>query len=239
MQKGIARWKWQLGLVAVLIISVGIFLLKPAKPEPPLTLEQAKNLSFRVSIKGVPFDVPVNYHYTQYSYFKIWPRPPQNQIDKVERKEIDYIKVAALLPDMLPYTEENAAEFETSGWGKKVTILFGQEKNLDLTYISKLEKFENSKLPGMLQYENGIGRNDTFISQDYLISVRCDSEPSKKGRYPSCEVLRPYHYKQANGATAFPVLHLRYHFSRDYLQQWREIDEKVIALFDRFAGYAQ
>lgn len=231
--------KWKFGLVFALIIAAGSFILISSKPQAPLSLQEAMTLRFRASVKGAAFDMPVNYHYVQYSYFKEWPRPTQGELDKVERRDVDVIKVTALLPDMSPYTLESAAEFETPGWGKTVSIYFSQEKNLNLAgYISKLVKMENSTLPGVLQYESW-SRDDLFFSSDQLIKIRCDNEPSKKGRYPYCEVLRPYHYKKKNNGTALPVFHLRYTFSRDYRQQWREIDEKVVALFDRFAEYSQ
>jgi len=222
-------------------IAAGFFLFGESKPQPPLTLEQVKSLNFRVSVKGAPFNTPVNYHYTDYSYFKKWPRPTQGEIDKVERRAVDYIKVTALLPDMAPYTVENAAEYEKPGWGKKIKMMLGQEKNLDLSYISKLEKIENPSLPGMLQYESGLRGSDTYISKDYLIKIRCNNEPKKINTHPYCEVLRPYHYKPKpiNSDVGIPVFHIRYTFSRDYLQQWRVIDEQVQALFDRFAASAQ
>lgn len=232
--------KWKRGLIAILIISIGAAMLIPAKSQPPLTLEQAMNLRFRVSVKGAPFDIPVNYHYNEYSYFKKWPQPTQGEIDKVERKQVDNIKVTGLLPDMAPYTAVNAAEFEKPGWGKKVSILFGQEKNLNLeASISKLEKMDNSKLPGMMQYRGFVSWEDRYVSPDHLVVIDCPNEPPKEDWYPSCEVLRPYRYKPKIGDTNFPVFHLRYHFSRDYLQQWHEIDEQVQALFDRFAEEAQ
>jgi hypothetical protein len=232
--------KWKRGLIAVLIISIGATMLIPAKPQPPLTLEQAMKLNFRVSVKGAPFDIPVNYHYNEYSYFKKWPRPPQGQIDGTERREVDYIKATALLPDMAPYTAENAAEFEKPGGGKTVRILFGEEKNLDLLNASRnREKIENSKLPGMLQYEALSREQDQFYSPDYSISISCDNKPAKADWFPSCTVLSPYRYKQKIGNTVPTKFYFHYHFSSDYLQQWREIDEKVQALFDRFAEHAQ
>lgn len=232
--------KWKRGLVTVLIISIGATMLIPAKSQPPLTLEQAMNLRFRGSVKGAPFDIPVNYHYNEYSYFKKWPRPPQGQIDGTERREVDYIKVTALLPDMAPYTAENAAEFEKPGGGKTVRILFGEEKNLDLLNASRnREKIENSKLPGMLQYEALSRDQDQFYSPDYLISISCDNTPATADWFPSCTVLSPYRYKQKIGDTALTKFYFHYHFSSDYLQQWREIDEQVQALFDRFAADAQ
>jgi len=231
--------KWKFGLVFALIIAAGSFVLITSKPQVPLTLEEAMKLRFRASVQGAAFDIPVNYHHTQYSYFKEWPRPTQGELDKEERRKVDVIKVTALLPEMSPYTLENAAEFEKPGWGKTISIYFSQEKYLNLPgYISRLVKMENSSLPGMDQYESSIGRDDLFFSSDQLIKIRCDIEPSKEGWYPTCEVLRPYHYKQKNNGTAIPVFHLRYTFSRDYRQQWREIDEKVVTLFDRFAEYS-
>jgi len=38
-----------------------------------------------------------------------------SEVHGVTRREVDYIVITALLPDMEPYTEENAAEFEKPG----------------------------------------------------------------------------------------------------------------------------
>ncbi|MFH0934432.1 MAG: hypothetical protein V1879_04445 [Pseudomonadota bacterium] len=226
-------------LFTLLFLGAAWFLWQALKPEPPLTLEQAKSLNFRASVKGAAFDIPVNYHYTQYSYFKVWPRPTPGEINGTVRREADYIKVAALLPDMAPYTEENAAEYEKPGWGKKVKMMLGHEKNLNLAgYFNKLVKMDTSTLPDMVQYEGWSRNMDEFSSPDLSISIRCDNEPAQSNFYPYCEVLRPYHYKLSIGDPDIPVFHIRYTFSRDYLQQWREIDEKVQALYDRLAENA-
>lgn len=231
--------KWQRGIFVVLLSVIGVTLLMPATPQAELTLEDAAKQRFSVSVKGVPFDIPVNYHYTEYSYFKKWPRPSRGEIEGTERRKVDFIKVTALLPDMSPYTAENAVEFEKPGWGKKVKILFGQQKYLDLSYIKKLPKMEKSKLPGMLQYEGISKDRDYFVSPDYLVSMWCHNEPSEEGWSPICEVLRSYRYKQRVGNLISPVFHVDYTFSRDYLQQWKEIDAQVEILFDRFAVTAQ
>ncbi|MFZ2524533.1 MAG: hypothetical protein WAW87_04390 [Candidatus Ferrigenium altingense] len=230
--------KWQVGLFAVIVVAIAGYVFMQPASKPYLTLEEAAKSYYQLSVKGAPFDIPLTHTRTGGpikggGYFNTWESPGSG------RKEVDYINVAALLPDMSPYTVENAAEFDRLGWGKRVTILFGQEKSLNLSYIRQLGKMENSKLSGMLQYDGGSIFNDEFISQDYLISIRCSKEPPKKDWYPSCEVLRPYTYRSQLGNTIFPVFHLRYHFSAEYMQQWHEIDEKVITLFDRFATHAQ
>lgn len=235
--------KWQRGLIAVVVVAMaGYVFIQPAS-KPYLTLEEASKLHYPVSVKGAPFDIPLTHTRNGDpikggGYFNTWESPTQGELDGTERKEVDYIKVVALLPDMSPYTIENAAEFDRRGWGRKVTVLFGQEKNLDLSYIRKFEQMEKSKLPGMLQYKGEDSFNDEYISPDYLIRARCSKEPPKKDWFPSCEVLRPYIYKQKNGNKSFPVYHLRYHFSAEYMQQWREIDAQVQALFDRFSASA-
>lgn len=215
-------------------------MLTPIKPQTPLTLEQAKNLSFRVSVKGIPFDIPVNYHYNEYSYFKKWPQPTQGEIDGTERKSVDVIKVTALLPDMAPYTSENAAEFEKRGGGSTVSILFQERGTLDLLNKARgLEKIENLKLPGMLQYEARSRYKDEFFSPDYSINIRCDNKPASADYFPHCDVLSPYRHKSKTGDIVQPEFYFDYSFPVEYLPQWREIGEQVQALFDRFAASAQ
>lgn len=232
--------KWQRGLIAIIAISTGVIMLTTAKPQAPLTLEQATSLSFRVSVKGIPFDIPVNYHYNEYSYFKKWPQPTQGEIDGTERRAVDVIKVTALLPDMAPYTSESAAEFEKRGGGKTVRIMFRERGTLDLlNSVRDQKKIKNSKLPGMLQYEALSRDDDEFFSPDYSINIRCDNKPAAADWFPHCKVLSPYRHKSKTVDTAHPEFYFDYSFPVEYLLQWREIDEQVQALFDRFAASAQ
>ena len=238
--KNIRRASLIAALITAAVVFVGIgSVFTLAKPQANLTLEQAAKLKFRVSVKHAPFDIPVNYSYTDYSYLKKWPHPSQGEINGTERREVDYIKVIALLPDMSPYTSENAAEFEAPGWGKKVKVLFGHKRHFHWdSYIkSRPEQIKSSELPNMLEYWGLTKSTTVFVSSDHMVKIEC-SMP-KAVLYPSCTVMRPYKYKTETGATIHPEFFITYHFSRDYIQQWHGIDKKVEVLIDQFAASAQ
>lgn len=244
--------KWQRGLIAVAVVAMAGYVFMQPASKPYLTLEEASKLHYPVSIKGAPFDIPITHTRTGGSiikgggYFNTWESPTQGEIEGTERKEVDYIKIGALLPDMTPYTEQTAAEFDKLGWGKVVVISlshrpWGSWDNFlsnSIKQNSPLEQIQNStKVSGLLHYIDAPANREYFVSQDHLRVIRCVAEPKQQGRFPYCELNRPYKYKA--GSFVPNNLFIEYTFSRDYLQQWREIDEKVDAIFDRFAASAQ
>ncbi|MBA4382992.1 MAG: hypothetical protein C0406_10545, partial [Sideroxydans sp.] len=145
---------------------------------------------------------------------------------------------------------ENAAEFDRHGWGKKVVITLGHRPwgswdNFFLNHRMRdgsplVEVKGSTKAPGLVHYIDEPSREqEFFFSQDHKLMLWCGTEPKQEGRFPYCELKRPYKYKIQNGNSAFAEFNISYTFSRDYLQQWREIDVQVQALFDRFAASAQ
>jgi len=100
--------------ILIAIGRVGIYLYD----ERPLSIEEAKHLKYYVTVENVNFDVPVLYTYYNYKTTgRRWIRPTQGEIDGTSRREVDHINVEVLLPNMAPYKESNAAEFDTLGRG--------------------------------------------------------------------------------------------------------------------------
>lgn len=202
-----------------------------------MSIEDAKNLEFRVSVGGVAFDVPVNYHHQDYELLRQWPRPPDGQLEGRERTPVDYIRIYALLPDMAGYTESNAREFDTPGWGRKVGISMTHRQRIIWKYY-----FENTaprlrpdpesrQVPGMIHFIDTTGQ-DIYLSHDHpnkdIVRIICDLDSAAPS--PACQVDTKY------GEKAFE---LTYNFSLQYLSRWREIDHSIKALLDRFAQSAK
>lgn len=198
-----------------------------------MTPGEIQTLEFRVSVEGVKFDIPVNYHYEEFETLKVWPRPAQAQVDGRERPKVDVIKITALLPDMAPYSEGNAVEFEHKGWGRKVRV-YMTARRVDWKYYfdnfaKRLEKLPKSaEAPSMLHYRDPLARHDVYFSHDRphpeLIRILCKEE----GKFPYCRVQTVY----------LDRFDFEISFAREHLSQWRDIEHKLKALFDRFRSSA-
>ncbi len=208
--------------------------------DKPATLAEAKQLAFRVILKntGLRFDIPATYDYSGYvRNQRQWPRPSQDEIHNVKRREVDYIGITALLPDMESYTEQNAAEFEKPGWGRKVRVSMTHLPRANWFYYFehfayRLQRLPDSpEVPGMLHYRDLDLKNEVFLSHDHAVKeltrIVCDAQippPSS----PDCKVETLY----------LDRFYFEYRFGRPYLSQWREIDRKLKTLYDQFAQSA-
>lgn len=219
-----------------LVISTGMTKEK----QMPLSLNEAKRLKFHVSLEGVPFDVPVTYAHSEYVIFKSWPKVPKEQIEGRSRPEVDWIKITALLPNIDPYTEENSAEFDKVGWGRKVTAgLTHRRANWPYyfeNFFSRLKRLPDSPdAPSMLRYLDTATKHEVFLSDDKprddLTQIICDSLDfdSKLPPSPDCKVTTTF-----RGRFEF-----HYAFHRNYLDQWRNIDSKLKFRYEEFIHSAQ
>ncbi|WP_166642474.1 hypothetical protein [Methylocaldum gracile] len=95
---------------------------------------------------------------------------------------------------------------------------------------------EHPLVPGMFHYRDPLSdMNDIFMSHDQpvreLMRIRCDNPELDPHPVPSptCTVTTLYRNQ----------FQLEYHFALEYLRDWRDIDRKLKALFDRFAQSAR
>ena len=215
--------------IATLAISA---LLCACTEQAPVTMEEAKRVSIRARVGSVDFNVPVTFHSWEYRATGQWPRPFRT------RQKVDYLRFNALLPDMEPYTEDNAAEYNRPGWGNRVQISMTNRKKVDWEHYFRMvgprlrQTTEPPELPGMIHYLDTARKHDIYLSHDHptsdLVEVDCD-RPAP-GMFPDCQVMTRYR----NGE-----FHLEYAFAREHVTEWREIDRKVKALLDRFADAAR
>lgn len=190
------------------------------------------NMSYRVRIGNVDFDMPVNFNSWDYRATGQWSRPSR------ARERVDYLRFNALLPDMAPYTEDNAAEYNRPGWGNTVQISMTDRKTVDWAYYFNMvgprlrQTTEPPDLSGMIHYLDTVTNHDIYLSHDHptpdLVEVDC--RRPEPGIFPDCQVTTRYR----NGE-----FHLEYAFAREHIADWREIDRKVKALLDQFADAAR
>lgn len=228
----------QLFLIVTVLMTISACSAK--EKSPPMSLEEASHLKFRVSVEGVPFDVPVTYAHSEYVMFKSWPRVPKEQTEGKSRPQVDSVKITALLPDIEPYTEKNAAEFDKLGYGKKIEVHMSH-RSVNWPYyfkhfFNRLKRLPDSpEVPAMLRYLDAVTKHEVFLSadkpQDDLIRIICHSQEfdSKPAPSPSCHVETVFLNR----------FEFSYSFHRNYLGQWREIDRKLKARYEEFIHSAQ
>lgn len=206
----------------------------------PLTLEEAGRLTLNAKVDGVPFNVPITYHFSDFKAGREWPHPTKERLQGKVRPEVDVIKVTALLPDLSPYTAQNAKDFEELGWGKKVDIYMSHRNSLEIKTLDlvmpRFKKLpEDPRVKGYLHFEDPISKTDEFFNQlevGYdMVNIRCakpeiDPKPSAS---PSCTVRAGYRQQ----FTMMVTFHLQ------YLAQWSSILDGSRHLLDGFVAAAQ
>lgn len=195
-----------------------------------MTLEEAKHQHYAVRVENIDFDVPLLYNPPNHAHGKGWALPDPG------RNAIDALRIRALLPDMDYYNEKTASEFRKPGYGKTVSIFMTHYRvnwpyYFDGAYKRLIKLPEHPLVPGMFHYRDPMSDlQDIFMSHDHPVSdltkITCenpelDPEPSP---YPACQVTTIYRNQ----------FQLEYHFSLQYLMQWKDIDRKVKTLLDSF-----
>ena len=217
------------------------------EPDPTvtITLADAQKVSDGCRVNGVRFKFPISYAYRDYSK-KIhgWPNVPKKLHDGVIAwREVDFLNIQVLYPDLEPITKANYKEFEVLGVGRMITIHLTHFRPWDYyfenTHPQKKKLSEDPKVPGMSHYY--WRSDDEYYSHDVnnpdLVMVSCPDQNVYKHPSPSCSVVSAYRpaadiieLEGMEGA----IFRLEYSFSASYLTNWREIDAKVKKVFDQF-----
>jgi len=246
----IISWK-QLPSWAAFVYYKGMVAMQTMKPKEPITtLAEAKKINIHSSVDGVHFDVPLTYHFRGYNKnAKGWPDVSQGQIDGTERPAVDFIHIYALLPDLAPMNEENLAEFQVAGYGKKVTASLTHMRSWDYYFNNSFHQLqprpEAPEVRGMLHYYDTVSKVDLYFSHDHatneLTRITCHDLNFWHDVSPACKIETAYRpapdlitSKGIEGA----IFRLEYQLPSQYLQHWREIDKKLKALIDQFVRNA-
>lgn len=246
----IVSWK-QLPSWAAFTYYKGMVAMQTMKPKEPITtLAEARKINIHSSVDGVHFDVPLTYHFRGYDQkTKGWPGVSQGQIDGTERPTVDFIHIYALLPDLAPMNEENLAQFEVLGYGKKVIASLTHIRSWDYYFKNSFPSVEprpeSVEVPRMLHYYDPKARQNLYFSHDHatdeLTRITCDDQTFFHHVFPACKIETAYRpapdlitSKGIEGA----IFRLEYQLPSQYLQHWREIDKKLKALIDQFVRNA-
>jgi len=224
----VGRWSMIVGVLVLGLSVVAGCSDRPTSDEVKKQSEQnLQNGVVRVEIGGHRFDIPVRYMYWQgFEKHGHWPRPKEGIV------KVDYITVDALLPDMRPYSEAHRKSFEMLGVGDKIHMTISYQKGHTHRNFGPPPPSSGTEAPvasdeapGLIIYKDkGKGGLDGLIFPSTSYPIRFACFQKKNENSPLCSVTSIY--------KGGPIL--EYSYARRYISQWREIDEWVKTLFDRF-----
>ena len=213
-----------------------------------ISLAEAKEMNFRVSMDGVNFDVPLTYNLKGYNQqLHGWGHLSQKKINGKERPAVDFIIIDAMLPDLSPLKEENLAQFEKLAWRQNLHASITHTRPWDRYFKYFFERLqpqpESTKLPGMLHYYDPSDKADIFLSHAYptneLIRIRCADESFFHNEIPICIIENSYH-PAPDMVISEPInrtkFFLRYELPSQYITQWQTIDKKLKSRFDQMVS---
>lgn len=222
----------------VWILLLVIFVVVLAACGPSAEEKNAMNLDtglVKVEIEGHVFDIPLRYMYGQsVETYGRWPS------SKAERVQVGGVSLSVLLLDMRPYYKEDDARWIVQGHGERVEVTLAKSVgSWSGWYSNMLRETERFASNGRFYHKEPDIYNLTCFSEKtgssyfakggYKLAITCDaSEPPPKwnGFYsPSCKVKSNYQ----------PGLVLEYYYALKYLPQWKEIDDGLKVMFDKFA----
>lgn len=190
----------------------------------------------KIEIEGHRFDIPLRYMYGE-SIVKHgrWPTP------KKEVAKVGGLSLSVLLPDMRPYYKEDDAKWKVLGHGERVEVDIAKgvprgelSRNLIYDYSTQGRRKKEPDAYGLVHYSSETG--DTYFTynkadQDVWIQCNAPEPPPKwNGSYsPGCMIDSSYR----------SGLVLRYVYALNYLPQWKQIDNDLKAMFDKFAQASQ
>jgi hypothetical protein len=153
--------------------------------------------------------------------------------------DADDIPMHALLPNLAPWTQAQAKEFNSNSWNARVVQILLAVDHAKLTYQDKFDRGIRPRsstpdgIPGphgltTYKFDAGTGYENTewltaTLEDGSRFVMRCDAAAT--GNFGS-SCMRVTRLKDGIGLT--------YKYKRAYLAQWKEIDAKVMAKVEGF-----
>lgn len=215
-------------LVVAALIAVGVFIYLTGPTVEDLsgntTSPTASSETADIRIDGVLFRIPANY--TKF-------RRSRSSGDQ------DDVPMHALLPNLTPWTQAQAAAFASNAPNADVVHLTLAVDRAPLTYQDKFERGIKPRADnpqgepgeyGLMAYKFGAGTGyentewfSATLEDGSLLVMRCDGS-ANPGFGSSC--TRVTRLADNVGLT--------YRFKRQHLAKWKDIDARVLRLVDSF-----
>ncbi|PIQ29936.1 MAG: hypothetical protein COW62_14255 [Zetaproteobacteria bacterium CG17_big_fil_post_rev_8_21_14_2_50_50_13] len=149
----------------------------------------------------------------------------------------DMLFLEALYPEMKPYSADNREEFLTTGIGRVIRITVSDQGGIrsdifQSYYSEKYQLRSDGRFTELSRYLRKVESNDGFGAELYLLGKR-----EQPDFYLICDKYEGYSYPLNPGCEARGEvcgLSIEYVYSRDYLNHWHMIHQRVINLVQSF-----
>lgn len=231
------RRRWIAAGIAIVLVGAGLGAIWLAAKESYATKQQRALMNLdtevvRIELAGQHFNVPMRYLYGEaWEKYKTWPTA------KKERTKVDYLHLSVLLPDLRPYYQEDDPKWKVRGHGDRVEVTIKSIKDSERGWHEWLRKRieeEAAQGQGTIRQGNAYGLihfhepvfDKYFPVSGHELYISCDHP--KRDSFPSCKTKSNYR----------PGIVLEYRSALDHLPRWRDIDDGLKAMFDKFSDAA-
>lgn len=221
------KLKTRSAIEMVVVFAISILFVFGCDKSMDESMEDKLNKVVKVKVDNVRLNIPMRYMYGE--TIEKW-----NDIPNVSRetKEVYAVRVDALLPDLHGYTVNEGEFWRELGHGRKIRISimrnnsgagwFERSLKLKQDYTRKHPSYvENIRADGVYEFLEVDGVS-YYSASPRKIHVKCGLEEKPGGS--SCGVKSD----NENNLT------VEYYYASHYIDQWKEIDEKVHALINSF-----
>lgn len=174
-------------------------------------------------------DIPSNYFWRNYVFRGVWWHAPSKLL------EGDVVNLEVTWPELKPWSLETDKLFREPGTPETISVSLRKIRNEDwpFHYFKNVRERlkvmpESNAAPDLLHFVDMLSRQDVFLEFDdprygmfrLLCHLENDGVPS-----PMCECTDSVYRDK---------FIISYHFSRNYLSEWRRIDMRLKEMFDLF-----
>lgn len=195
-----------------------------------------KDAKVKYQLDGRKYQVPMGYQWYAHIKHQSWPDP------KDTYTETTAFEVFALLPNLIPYSNAVADQFDNvRGRGDRLDIRLSSLSNTQKPLAELIEVWKqvgsfveqpaNSLVPELKRYLKKPGHHS---SEDLWEDVYIIESAGRRWEWIECDMNVPFPschlYQRSNDRRP----HLEYVFGMKYLPQWREVCDRGTALIESF-----
>jgi hypothetical protein len=222
-------WRWPVLIALGIALFGAMFLLFYLGPTPgDITGVNpkftAESTPVQLTVQNTSFVIPANFI----------------QLPKMrEGGQQEAVEMQALLPDLMPYSADQAEAFADTTASSKILsmdlrptkVALTEEQRLQRVYFTKTKDREGIRADNGLtsyefQEESGYDNQLLYVGQDSrggTAVLLCEK--------PSSEVTAPECWRDVDVAGG---LVLKYRFKRGFLPKWKDIDRRAVELIGSF-----
>lgn len=226
---------FRIAVAAISLFVLVVLIIKWPESKENKMEQQLQNLEseiVRVQLSGQMLNIPMRYMYGQaIEKHNQWPK------SKLERVKVDVVSLSVLLPDLRPYYPEDDSRWRVLGHGDRVEISIMKPVGSTEWYQAVRKRIDEEvnkgvttilpNIDGLLRFKTPLGIKYFPASHGYEISISCDRPELVVSA--SCMVKSNYR----SGIV------LEYYYGLNYLSRWKEIDESLKGMIDKFSEMAE